>query len=76
MSYFNSGDELEHASADLRSNEAKLQERIEHLEARVAELESAIQQATEYGEVAFMGVNIPFKSFKILKQALQGDNDE
>ena len=37
---------------------------------RIAELEDAIKYATEYGEVAFLGVNMPFKAFKRLKEVL------
>ena len=43
---------------------------------RIAKLETVIKGATEYGEVAFMGVNIPFKQFRLLKEALQEVDDE
>ena len=43
---------------------------------RIAELEEAIKYATEYGEVAFLGVNMPFRAFKRLKEALEKGNDD
>ena len=54
------------------------------LEAKDAEIErlravvDAAKGVTEYGEVAFMGVNIPFKSFRKLQDALAelDDDDE
>lgn len=45
-------------------------------EAENETLRAAIKQATEYGEVSFLGVNIPFKSFNALKQALEGKSDD
>jgi len=42
---------------------------------RIAELEAAIKYATEYGEVSFLGVNMPFKAFKRLKEVL-GESKE
>ena len=41
---------------------------------RVAELEAAIKDATEYGEVSFLGVNIPFSQFTLL-QKVRNKND-
>ena len=41
-------------------------DKIKRLEAVVG----AAKTVTEYGEIAFMGVNIPFKNFTALKEAL------
>ena len=38
---------------------------------RIEQLEAAIKQATEYGEVSFLGVNIPFENFNALRTALE-----
>ena len=37
----------------------------------IEQLEAAIKQATEYGEVSFLGVNIPFENFNALRTALE-----
>ena len=40
---------------------------------RITELEGAIKYATEYGEVDFLCVNMPFKAFNRLKEVLKED---
>ena len=62
----------EYDGADLMKAWINLR-RIAELEERITELEGAIKYATEYGEVAFLGVNMPFKAFKRLKEVLKKD---
>ena len=45
---------------------------VAKFEAENKHLRDAIQNAIEYGEVSFLGVNIPFEAFKNLKKALGG----
>lgn len=40
-------------------------------DAEIEQLREAIQNATTYGEVSFLGVNIPFEAFNSLKKALE-----
>jgi len=60
---------------DLLSKE-HYRNKIAKLQAKVEALEGAIKGATEYGEVAFLGVNIPFKNFRALKEALAATEQE
>ena len=46
---------------------------IKERDARIEHLEAALRDATEFGEVSFLGVNIPFENFNAMKAALKGD---
>jgi predicted nucleic acid-binding Zn-ribbon protein len=68
-------EQLEAEKEDFRQGYIKVGCDDSKLRAKIEQLETAIKQATEYGEVSFLGVNIPFENFKLLKKALE-NNDE
>jgi hypothetical protein len=60
---------------ELRNSLADALDFTEVQQARIEQLETAIKRATEYGEVSFLGVNIPFENFKLLKEALENKGE-
>ena len=67
--------EIERLNCALTISRGKHENAIRHLD-RLQEVVDAAKGVTEYGEVAFMGVNIPFKSFRKLKEVLSALEDE
>jgi hypothetical protein len=60
----------------LRAGCDRLHGYIAEKDAKLQAVVDAAKGVTEYGEVAFMGVNIPFKSFRKLKEALAALKDK
>ena len=60
--------ELEGKITQLEAGYVSLLDDRNEARERVAELEAAIKDATEYGEVSFLGVNIPFSQFTLLQK--------
>jgi hypothetical protein len=64
---------LEQLESKVKGTESKVKGALAERDAKIERLRALVDAAkgvTEYGEVAFMGVNIPFKSFRKLKEAL------